>query len=130
MSHDTMLRSTIWHWMRLAAVAAAVSLTLGSLAWGYDDYDRHDEASERGYQNGYRDGLHAGDYDRERGRRFNFKNDDWEDSRGYEHWMGSHGRYKQAYRDGYERGYRRSYGHSSERWDRNDYRRHDRDDWH
>ena len=65
-----------------------------------------------------------GNSDSERGRRFKFKNDDWEDSRGYEHWMGNHGNYKRAYREGYERGYRRAYGYEDGRYrDRDDYRR-------
>jgi flagellar biosynthesis/type III secretory pathway protein FliH len=112
----------------MMALAAAVSLASGSLAWGQYDrddyYNGHDEARERGYRNGYHDGQRAGQYDLERGRRFNFKNDDWEDSRGYEHWMGNKGHYKQAYRDGYERAYRQAYGYDR---DRRDYR--DRDDW-
>ena len=126
-----MLGSTTWRWMRLAAIAAAFSLTLGSLAWGYDDDYRHDDTRDHGYQNGYHDGFRAGHYDRERGRRFNFKNDDWEDSRGYEHWMGSRGHYKQAYRDGYERGYRRGFdAHGFRDWNRErDYRGRDREDW-
>jgi flagellar biosynthesis/type III secretory pathway protein FliH len=104
-------------------------MAFGSVAWGQpagqrdDYYYRSDQARDQGYQNGYRDGLRAGQYDLERGRRFKFKNDDWEDSRGYEHWMGNKGEYKQAYRDGYERGYRRGYR------DRDYYRDRDRDDW-
>jgi len=122
-----------WKSIHVAVLAAAVAIPFGSVAWGQpagqydsDDYYRHDEAREHGYKNGYRDGLNAGQYDRDRGRRFKFKNDDWEDSRGFEHWMGSKGHYKQAYRDGYERGYRRAYGYDR---DRGDYRYHDRDDW-
>jgi hypothetical protein len=134
---ETMSRSKLWQWMRLSALAAVFSLALGSVAWGYDGddyYYRHDEAREHGFQNGYRDGSGAGRSDSERGRRFKFKNDDWEDSRGYEHWMGNHGDYKRAYREGYERGYRRAFGYESGRYrDRDDYRRHDRDrdrdDW-
>lgn len=127
-------KGAFWRGIRLAALAAAVSLPFGSLAWAQDRddyYYRHDEARERGYQNGYGDGLRAGQYDNERGRRFKFKTDDWEDSRGFEHWMGSKGRYKQAYREGYESGYRRGYGYYGDRYrDRDDYRRyHDRDDW-
>ncbi len=123
-----------WRTARIAILAAAVAVPLGSVAWGqpaqrYDDdgyNNRHDEAREHGYRNGLHDGMNAGQNDRDRGRRFKFKNDDWEDSRGYEHWMGNHGHYKQAYRDGYERGYRRGYGDY-----RNGYRDHDRDrdDW-
>jgi len=123
-------------WIRTLTLAALGSLAFGSVAWGqawgrYDDddsYYRHDEAREHGFQNGYRDGSRAGQYDSERGRRFKFKTDDWEDSRGYEHWMGNHGSYKHAYRDGYERGYRRAYGYDDGRYrDRDDYRWRDRD---
>jgi hypothetical protein len=125
-----------WRTARIAVLAAAVAIPLGSVAWSqpaaYDDddyYYRHDEAREHGFRNGYRDGLNAGQYDRDRGRRFKFKNDDWEDSRGFEHWMGNKGRYKHAYREGYERGYRRGYGYYNDRrgWDRDGYRDHDRD---
>jgi hypothetical protein len=123
----------VWNWrtVRIAMLAAAVALPLGSVALGqpagqYDYDDRHDEAREQGYRNGYRDGIGAGQRDRDRGRRFKFKNDDWEDSRGYEHWMGNHGQYKQAYREGYERGYRRGFGSD---YDRDGRRDHDRDDW-
>jgi nitrogen fixation-related uncharacterized protein len=131
-----MLRQKTLSWIRTIALAALGSLALGSIAWGqawgqYDDddyYYRHDEAREHGFSNGYRDGVRAGQYDSERGRRFNFKNDDWEDSRGYEHWMGNHGSYKQAYRQGYERGYRRAYGYDYGRYrDRDEYRWRDRD---
>jgi hypothetical protein len=125
-----MVRSTMWKSMRVVALAAVVSLAFGSLARGYDDddYHRHDEASEHAYKNGYRDGARAGQYDNERGRRFNFKNDQWEDARGYQRWMGSHDQYKRAYRDGYEQGYRRAYGFYGDRrdWDRDrDNRRQD-----
>lgn len=132
-----MFDSRIWRWMRVVALAGTISVVGGSLAWGqnwgqnYDDYNyRHDEAREHGFRNGYQDGQRQGQFDSDRGRRFKFKNDDWEDSRGFEHWMGSKGHYKQAYRDGYERGYRRAYGYYNDRYrDRDDYRRHDRDDW-
>ena len=131
MLRNKMLRRML-RWMSVAAFGTVVMLALGSLAWGYDDddYYRHDEAREQGYKNGYRDGLSAGQHDLERGRRFNFKTDDWEDAHGYEHWMGNHGHYKQAYRDGYERGYRRAYGYDRDRRDRDrdDNRWHDRDD--
>jgi hypothetical protein len=132
-----MLRQRTVSWIRMALLGAAVSLAFGSVAWGQqygryddDDYYRHDEAREHGFKNGYRDGLRAGQFDSERGRRFKYKNDDWEDSRGYEHWMGDHGRYKHSYREGYEEGYRRAYGSYGDRYrDRDDFRWHDRDDW-
>ena len=120
-----MVRSTLWKNIRIAALAAAVSLAFGSVAWGYDrdDYYRHDEARDHGFRNGYQDGQRAGQYDADRGRRFNFKNDDWEDSRRFERWMGSKGDYKHAYRDGYEQGYRRGYGRSGDRYRDRDERR-------
>src|ERR1700724_2800335 len=68
------------------------------MAWAHDgdDYSyRHDEAREHGYQNGYRDGIDHGRYDRMQGYRNNYKSDQWEDADGgYQQWMGSRGRYK------------------------------------
>lgn len=120
--------------MGIFVLAAAMAICLGSVAWGqpaqrFDDgyYDRHDGVRDQGYRNGLRDGFNSGQFDRERGRRFKFKNDDWEDSRGYEHWMGDKKEYKYAYRDGYERGYHRGYDHNGD-WDHDGFR-HDRDDW-
>jgi len=133
-SEVTMFQNKLWRWTQMATLAATLAVGLGSIAWAQDrdDYNyRHDQAREQGYKRGYDDGARAGQSDRERGRRFNFKNDDWEDSRGYEHWMGSKGRYKSAYRDGYEQGYRRAYSGDRRDWDhdRDDRNRHDRDDW-
>ena len=133
----TIMRNRVWHWWRVGLLAASVSLMLGGLAWGQygrydndDSYNRRDEAREYGYRNGYRDGSRRGQADVDRGRRFNFKNDDWEDSRGYAHWMGDKGRYKHEYREGYERGYRQAYNsYGYRRADRDGYRWRDRDDW-
>lgn len=107
-----MMCDRIWRWLKLSLLAATASVMIGSLAWGQDygrydnddHYNRRDDASEQGYRNGYRDGSRRGQSDADRGRRFKFKNDDWEDSRGYEHWMGNKDRYKHEYREGYERG--------------------------
>jgi hypothetical protein len=76
-----------------------------------------------------RDRLRVGQSDAERAHRFKFRNGNWEDSRGYQHWMGDKGRYKHEYREGYERGYRQAYNSYGYRRDRDDYRYHDRDDW-
>ena len=132
-----MMCDRVRRWLRVGLLAATVSLMFGSVAWAQDygrydnddNYNRHDEASEHGYRNGYSDGSRRGQYDADRGRRFNFKNDDWEDSRGYEHWMGNKGHYKHEYREGYERGYRQAYNSNGYRRDRDDYRWHDRDDY-
>ena len=116
-------------WIRISLLAATVSLMFSSLAWGQyaqydgdDRYDRRDQAGDQGYRNGYRDGQSRGEYDAQRGRRFKFKTDDWEDSRGFEHWMGNKGEYKHAYRDGYERGYRQGYSSNGYRRNRDDWR--------
>jgi hypothetical protein len=124
-----MMRDRIWRGLRVALLAVTVSLLFGSVAWGQswgrdgdDRYDRWDDASDQGYRNGYRDGLRVGRSDAERGRRFKFKNDDWEDSRGYQRWMGDKGRYKHEYREGYERGYRQAYNSNGYRRDRDNWR--------
>ena len=138
-----MAGNKIWRNTRITLLAVTVSLVFASMAWGqsygrYDDddsYHRRDQAGDQGYRSGYRDGLRVGQTDSERGRRFKFKNDDWEDSRGFQHWMGDKGEYKRAYRDGYEQGYRRSYAsYGDRRYDNrryDDHRDHDRyrDDW-
>jgi hypothetical protein len=131
------MRDRVWHYLRIGILAVTASLICGSVVWGqdygrYNDddyYNRRDDAREQGSRNGYRDGLRVGQSDVERGRRFKFKNDDWEDSRGYQHWMGDKGRYKHEYREGYERGYRQAYSSYGYRRDRDGYRYHDRDDW-
>lgn len=133
-----MMRDRIWRWMRVAVLAGTASLMFGSVAWGqnWGYYDRDDysyrshEAREHGFRRGYDDGFRKGQSDAERGHRFKFKNDDWEDSRGFEHWMGDKHDYKYAYRDGYERGYREAYNTYGYQYrDRDDYRWRDRDDW-
>lgn len=103
-----MKRIATWRWMKVALLLTTFSLAFGSVAWGYDS--RQDEVRQRAYRNGYSDGARTGHFDRERGFRFRFKNDQWHDGRsGYEYWMGSFGRYKKAYRNGYEDGYRRGF---------------------
>jgi hypothetical protein len=139
-SEVPMLRQRIGNWLRMAALGAAVTLAFGTVAWGQswgynnddDYYRRHDEARQHGYRNGYRDGQRAGQYDADRGRRLKFKNDDWEDSRGFERWMGNKHDYKHAYRKGYERGYREtynSYGYRYRDRDRYNDRWRDRNYW-
>ena len=124
---------TILKQARIAIFMAAIALALGTMAQAqlYDDegyYHQRHETREQGYRRGYDDGARKGQADAERGHRFNFRNDDWEDSRGYEHWMGDKHDYKYAYRNGYERGYREAFNNYSYRYhDRDDYRWRDRD---
>ena len=114
MVRNLVLRSTILRGLKVTALVAVISLAFGSLAWAHDDddddYYRRDAASQYGYQHGYRDGVRHANYDRGQGYRYNYKSEQWEDARdGYEHWMGSFGRYKRGYRQGYENGYRAGY---------------------
>lgn len=127
------MRNTFLRCMRWAGLAAALSLPFGGLAWAqnYNDYNYHRaDARGQGYHRGYDDGFRRGQNDLERGHRFKFKTDDWEDARGFERWMGDKRDYKYAYRDGYERGYREAFNNYGNRYrDRDDYRSRDRDDW-
>jgi len=125
------MSNTIWRWIKISALAAAIAMPIGSVAWGQDGgrydngnyYSRDHDVREQGYRRGHDDGFRRGQSDAERGRRFKFKTDDWEDSRGYEHWMGDKRDYKFAYRDGYERGYRDAYNNYGYRYrDRDAYR--------
>jgi len=122
MKHRTMLKA-----LRTAAFAAAMCMAFGTIARADDYYyGRQDEAREQGYRAGYQDGLRNGRNDSAHGFRYNYKSEQWEDADdGYQHWMGSKGRYKRAYRDGYVSGYQRGFG----RGYRDDYRGRDRDDW-
>ena len=119
--------------LRIAIFVAAIATGLGTMAQAqrYDDdgyYHQRGEAREQGYRRGYDDGARRGQVDLQRGHRFKFKNDDWEDSRGYERWMGDKHEYKSAYRNGYERGYREAYNNYGNGYrDRDGYR--DHDDW-
>src|SRR5256885_8695582 len=104
-------KKALLHGVRLAALAATVSLAFGSLAWADDDdyyyrrdNYRHDEAREHGYRNGYQDGVERGQYDRMQGYRYNYKSGLWEDAGGFERLIGAPGRYKHAYRSGDEKG--------------------------
>jgi hypothetical protein len=87
----TTWKGTIWQGARLAALAAVFSLAFGSLAWAHDDDDdnnRHD-VRQYGYQNGYRDGVRHGRYDRDANAGYNLRSDECEDaSNGYQRRMG------------------------------------------
>jgi hypothetical protein len=113
--------------LKVAALAAVISLACGSPAWAHDDddddYSRRDNAIQYGYQNGYRAGVRHANYDRSQGYRYNYKSEQWEEARdGYTRWMGSFGQYRRGFRQGYENGYRAGY---SSGWRRGDIYRDD-----
>jgi hypothetical protein len=95
--------------------ALAAVLAFAGSAYAHDnDHDRDRNRANRGsydvdrigQENGYRDGLQHGQYDRSRNVGYNYKSDEWKrGDRGYQNNYGSRGQYKQAYRDGYVNGY-------------------------
>src|SRR6185436_6300391 len=92
------------------AYVLAMTLMLGGAAFAHDD-DNGRRDSRYGYgdfgsEQGYRDGVEHGRYDRSRRAGYNYKSDEWKHGdRGYQKQMGSKGQYKQRYRDAYVRGY-------------------------
>jgi hypothetical protein len=141
-----LMSKRIWGVLALAAVMACA----GS-AYAHDDNDR-DRAQRGRYnvvqiaqENGYRDGVEHGRYDRQRRIGYNYKSNEWKrGERGYQGSFGSKGQYKQSYRDGYQRGYddgfngRGGWGNNGSIWGRDgrgsrdgDWRNGDRrdDDW-
>lgn len=95
--------------IRMAVLAVAVTLALGSLAAAGDDYygrGNYSQAQQYGYQNGYRDGVSRG---RSAGSWAGFRDPDSRDMlRGYQPWMGPSELFRSAYRDGYRQGFEQS----------------------
>jgi hypothetical protein len=92
---------------------AAVLAFAGS-AYAHDNDDRnrggYHNINQIAQDNGYRDGLQHGQYDRSGNRGYNYKSDDWKHAdRGYQKTYGSKGQYKQVYRDAYQNGYSAGY---------------------
>jgi hypothetical protein len=91
--------------VRLAILVAFCSLALGSIAWAHDD-DYYRGAEHYACQNGYRDGLRHGHFDRTEQHRYNIHSQQYNDAnQGYDRSMGPFSYYKRAYRDGYASGY-------------------------
>ena len=110
----------MWRTMRMAALAAAVTLVLSgfALAQYRDGYyyggAYSSQARQYGYQNGYRDGVTRG---REEGRErdaYDGRNVDWRfATRGYQSWMGPINQYRDGYVDGYHNGFQDAYRRAS-----------------
>jgi len=74
-----------------------------------DDYN-HGGGDRYAYDNGYRDGLRHGHFDRNEHHRYNIHSQQYNDAnQGYDRSMGPFKYYKRAYRDGYSRGYSEGY---------------------
>jgi hypothetical protein len=98
----------------LRALALAVGLAAASPAgaqspwgWGQPGYN----VSRSAYENGYRDGVRAGERDARSGQRYDVDDNGlYRDAdRGYDGRYGSRGQYRQTYRRGFEQGYRDAY---------------------
>jgi hypothetical protein len=111
--------------IRLAVLITFFSLALGSMAWAHDGDYRGD--GHYAFQNGYRDGLRHGAFDRNEHHRYNIHSQQFNDAdQGYDRSLGPFSYYKHAYRDGYASGYDEGYNARrdgyGDRW-------HDRDSW-
>jgi hypothetical protein len=98
-----------------ALLAAGVFATTPACATNTYGYGRRDttwrDAERRAYENGYRDGLRAGERDVRSGRPFSVsRHDDWRDADdGYYGGYGNRQVYRRAFRSGFETGYRDGY---------------------
>jgi len=99
-------------------LAIAVLIGLGSTALVYTataqnrnseragQYGGSLDARQHGYEHGYRDGSDRGRQDRESGRDYNFRDNDYQiGARDYEGAFGDRGQYMTGYREGYKTGY-------------------------
>jgi hypothetical protein len=104
-----------WRGIRRAGPAAAL-LLLCSVAFATDAYYRGDAVEHYGHENGYRDGIEHGRYDRAQHFHYNIHSQLYNDARdGYSTSMGPYGYFKRAYRDAYARGY--AEGYNERVWD-------------
>lgn len=107
-----------------AVVLAATALTSVGCATGYaygqppyrdrtpyNDGYYYREVERRAYDNGYREGLRAGENDARSNRRFDpTRHKDWRNANdGFRREYGDHNLYRRNYRSGFESGYNQSY---------------------
>jgi hypothetical protein len=102
--------ATISRGVKLAVLLTMLSLFAASVPIVHaDDYYRGG-ADRYAFDNGYRDGLRHGRFDRNEHHRYNIHSQQYNDaSQGYDRSMGPFKYYKQAYRGGYARGYEEGY---------------------
>jgi flagellar biosynthesis/type III secretory pathway protein FliH len=95
----------------LAVGVLATTTACATHTYGYGRRDTWRDFERRAYENGYRDGLRAGERDGRSGRPFSVsRHDDWRDADdGYYRGYASRDEYRRAFRSGFEAGYRESY---------------------
>jgi hypothetical protein len=108
------------------ALSAMASVGCASYAYGQGTYrDRgpyggygnnryYREIERRAYDNGYREGLRAGERDGRSNRRFDpSRHGDWRNANdGYRREYGDHTMYRRTFRSGFEAGYSQAYRRS------------------
>ena len=105
-----------------SVVSAAMMLALGSLAFAHED-DYYRSPDRYAYQNGFRDGLRHGRFDRTEQHRYNIHSQQYNDAnQGYDRSMGPFRYYKSAYRNGYASGYAEGYNSWRREGDANGWR--------
>ena len=79
---------------------------------GYRNDGYYREVERRPFDNGFREGLRAGERDGRSRRRYDpARHDDWRDANdGYRREYGDHNFYRRTFRSGFETGYAQGYG--------------------
>jgi hypothetical protein len=97
----------------LATAPACATYGPGYRTGGYVYDQGYSRQTERlAYDNGFREGVEAGEKDGRRNRRYEpSRHDDWRDADdGYRRGYGDREFYRRAFRSGFEAGYARGYG--------------------
>jgi len=118
-----MQQTTIWHTMRVVALALAVTLVMSGLTWAHDDDDYYHQgastqARQYGYDRGYNDGLKKGRHEAQKHNPFDYQTSDWRQAtHGYRGWMGPVSWYQSGYQEGYREGFRSGFESVTPRWE-------------
>lgn len=97
------------------AIAPACAATYGPGyrygGYGYDDDGGYRQVGRVAYDNGFHEGLEAGENDGRNGRRYEpYRHDDWRDAdQGYRRNYGDREFYRRSFRSGFEAGYSQAY---------------------
>jgi hypothetical protein len=101
----------------VAALGVAPACASGGYVYRNDPYrgGYGREIERRAYDNGFRDGIKAGEKDGRRGRSFAFdRHDDWRDGDdGYHRNLGDREFYRRSFREGFRAGYTEAYNRNS-----------------
>jgi hypothetical protein len=103
-----MLKVTRWMPGALLAVTViAVTPACAAQSYGYRQTQYQRDLERRAYDNGYHDGLKAGEKDARSHRAYSLeRHDDWRDADdGYHRDYGDRGFYQRVFRDGFRAGY-------------------------